>query len=317
MNRVHGLLLTSTLALAAFGCGNVVTTAGSNDTGGSGGAGGLPVDGVTTGTSTGGGGPVQSNDIAVTNGDKLEVALATYPQTCGLDNFPSCGPSDAWQVRFDLPVSGLTPGAVVKLQDANGFESGSGAKDAQGVCSGGGGSYWDGTVTVLSVAPTEVHLRLAGTGLVMFGAGTADGDYTVELCGTKPPPGHALSSAIATPSSAVAGNLTIYANNLPSTCADPNNNLQGCNTTHKYVDIELPPALQAIGTYPLDSIATASEWTPDNQGSCSGGGGSYWGGTIQITSIDASSVAFTLSGTDAFFSGGENADGSYVAPRCQ
>lgn len=319
MNRAHGLILTAALSLTAFGCGRVVSTAGADatdDLRGDNGLGGSGTSSTSTGTSNPP--PIQGNDIAVTNGDKLEVKLANYLQTCGVDTPQGCGPTAVWQVSFDLPLAQLSAGSVVSLKDAGGFETGSDAQDpaSPNVCGGGGGTYWDGTVEVLSVSASQVSLRLTGTMPVLFGAGTADGDYVVELCGQKPPPGHALTSAVATPSSVNAQNLTLHATNLPNTCSDPDNSLQGCSVEHAGVSIELSPAMQAVGVYPLDSIATFSDWEPGTGGECGGGGGSYWGGTIEIVSIDAANVVFTLSGTDPFFTANANADGTYTAPRC-
>jgi hypothetical protein len=317
MYRAHGLAFATLLSLFTFGCENVVTTAGADATDDvPGGQGGSP---STTSSSssqgTGGSGPVHGTDLAVVNGDKLEVTLASYDQVCASDATPGCGPAASWKVTFDLPVASLTPGSVVTMKDAQGFEGGTDAQDPQnpGFCGGGGGTYWDGAIEVVSVDDTSVKLHLTGTSPILFGGGNMDGDHTVLLCGPKPPPPHALTSAIATgPDSAV----TLHVENLPSTCSDPDNDLAGCSVEHAGVSIQLGPGMLTPGVYPLDHIATFSDWAPDANAQCSGGGGSYWSGTIEILSADAASVSFTLAGTDAFFLNKGNADGTYTASRC-
>ena len=46
------------------------------------------------------------------------------------------------------------------------------------------------------------------------------------------------------------------------------------------------------------------------------GMGAYGAGTIEIVSINASQVVFTLSGTDDLVPGKGNGDGTLTAPRC-
>jgi hypothetical protein len=111
--------------------------------------------------------------------------------------------------------------------------------------------------------------------------------------------------------------LFLFVSNVAQSCGDPFGALSGCATPEFQVTIVLPPALQAVGTYPLDQIATASESEPEGGNVCSGGGGSYWDGTIQITAIDTTHVEFTLAGTTELFIGsGQTANGAYSAKRC-
>jgi hypothetical protein len=87
------------------------------------------------------------------------------------------------------------------------------------------------------------------------------------------------------------------------------------------VSIGLTPDLQKPGTIDLSSgvNSTFGELGPQEgpmPGNCpQGGGGSFIGGTLEVVSIDASQVVFTLSGTTPLDFGG-NADGTYTAPRC-
>ena len=110
--------------------------------------------------------------------------------------------------------------------------------------------------------------------------------------------------------------LFIFVSNGAQSCADPHAQPDGCDSRYQ-ISISLPPNLQAVGTYPLENHAFASITEPGGPGACAGGGGSFWDGTIEVTSIDATQVTFTLAGTaDYLLSSGGHADGTYTATRC-
>lgn len=84
------------------------------------------------------------------------------------------------------------------------------------------------------------------------------------------------------------------------------------------VSLGVPPALLVPGTLQLSNpalIASFSETAPGG-GECMGGGGSFIQGTLEIVSVDAQQVTYTLSGTMAFDFGFGNVDGTYTAQRC-
>lgn len=110
--------------------------------------------------------------------------------------------------------------------------------------------------------------------------------------------------------------LFLFISNGAQACTDPFAYSGGCAAPRYQVSILLPPSLQAVGTYPLDNLATMSVTEPGGGDTCSGGGGSYWDGTITLTAIDATHVTFTLAGTGKLFFASGNADGTYTAPRC-
>src|SRR5262249_39123047 len=155
-------------------------------------------------------------------------------------------------------------------------------------------SYSDGTVEVLAVTEAQVTLRLAGTAKVLGTLANADGDYDVLRCDATP---RLLASAVAKANVMEPGDLMIYATNQPNTCADPEPSSAGCSIETAIVAIDLPPAMQAVGTYPLSGIATFTVAGSVPPGGCVMGMGTYGSGTIEIVSIDASQVIFTLSGT--------------------
>lgn len=110
--------------------------------------------------------------------------------------------------------------------------------------------------------------------------------------------------------------LVLFVSNTAQSCGDPYQTAAGCAVSTHQVIITLAPASQAVGTYSLDQIAYMSESEPGGGGTCSGGGGSYWDGTIQITAIDATHVDFTLAGTTQIIGGGGTSDGAFTAKRC-
>jgi len=125
------------------------------------------------------------------------------------------------------------------------------------------------------------------------------------------------SSSAATGGSSIDPNtLFLFVSNGAQSCLDPHAGPGGC-VAHYQVTISLPPALQAVGTYPLTDLGFVSITEPNGTNTCSGGGGSYWDGTITISSIDGANVTFTLAGTmSVFLDPGTTADGTYTAKRC-
>jgi hypothetical protein len=105
--------------------------------------------------------------------------------------------------------------------------------------------------------------------------------------------------------------LMIFLGSQLQSCEDPY--ASDCSQPYWRVTIVLPPEVQQIGTYSLNGLATFTETEGCDAGF---GGGSFWDGTIQITSIDGGEIEFTLAGTNDFFFVEANADGSYSAPRC-
>ncbi len=104
-------------------------------------------------------------------------------------------------------------------------------------------------------------------------------------------------------------------------CSDPFGASAQCGTYA--ITIGIPPQLQQPGTLNLSDTALISTFsetgTSSTAGVCPGGGGSFVDGTIDIVSIDATQVVFTLTGTMMFAGEGipdEVANGTYTASRC-
>lgn len=149
-----------------------------------------------------------------------------------------------------------------------------------------------------------------------------DGPAIAMLYSQIPPIGGNVNTSVAvtTGGSGIDPNtLVLFVSDAAQSCADPFQSLASCAAAaHHQVTIFLPPNLQAAGTYSLDQLATWSESDAGNgsPGECSGGGGSYWDGTIEISAIDGTHVDFTLAGTAQFFGASGNSDGTFTAKRC-
>lgn len=99
--------------------------------------------GSGTGTTTSGGGPVA---------DTLVVWIGGQPIACAAPFGLDCG--SQWYISFDLPPEMQQPGTY-SLADLNGFASETGPGGGE-ECWAGGGTYWDGTVTIDSIDGSAV-----------------------------------------------------------------------------------------------------------------------------------------------------------------
>ena len=319
---------------ATLGCqGQVI--GGGGGTGGSGGAGGSGGSIPTTSSGTPET-PAPSGNAQPAEGGYM-VTLANYPSACADPGIqPNCGPSAWWNVRFVLPSSALVPGTVLPFDQLNGFVSEQLAQESgQPQCGYGGGTFFGGTVKVVSASTAELVLEVTGTQSNGIPTGGIDGTHTVPMC-DGPTPNPNDGPAIAMKFSETPGNngnssvsctgggsftdpdtLMLFVSNLGQSCVDPFHFEKACIAPRYQIAIQVPLNLQTIGSFPLQDLATVSlSGMANAPGSCSGGGGSYWDGTINVTAIDASSVTFTLSGTAETAFGLGNADGTYTAPRC-
>ncbi|MFO0615110.1 MAG: hypothetical protein U0414_21140 [Polyangiaceae bacterium] len=308
---LSGWVLSGLLA----GCGPVVTVSGTDPTGDESTTSGTPNEQPShPGCSCSTGPSPAANAHAQTQPDgSFVVEVTSYAQTC--DEFTStapCGPAATWKVGFTLPAN-TSVGDVIPL-DQNGFVFETDADDGEiDGCAAGGGSFWEGVIVVSGWDGTGFTLSLEGTSAVLFGSENVDGTYYASLCGDAPPVPSTMTSAVATP--LADGTLQLSLSSLPNTCVEPSPGAD-CSVAAQNVSILLPASMQAPGTYALDGIATFSVSEPSGAGECSGGGGSYWGGTVEVLAIDGATISFTLAGTDDFFLPAGNADGTFVAPLC-
>lgn len=104
----------------------------------------IPWSDPSSGTgTTSGGGP---------SADTLVVWIGGQPIACAEPFGLDCG--SQWYISFDLPPELQQPGTY-SLAELNGFASETGP-DGGAECWAGGGTYWDGTVTIDSIDGTSV-----------------------------------------------------------------------------------------------------------------------------------------------------------------
>jgi hypothetical protein len=85
---------------------------------------------------------------------------------------------------------------------------------------------------------------------------------------------------------------------------------------HQFVLIGLPQAMQKVGKYNLSStdiIAFGHSWFSDGMGNGGGGGGPINGGTVEVLSIDSSTITVRMEGLFADLAG---QNGDHVATIC-
>jgi hypothetical protein len=105
--------------------------------------------------------------------------------------------------------------------------------------------------------------------------------------------------------------LRIFVSDVPVACTDPYDGPPCGN--HWQVSFSLPPAMQQPGTYSMEAIGASFFATLDGNRECAAGGGSFWDGQVEVTSIDSTGVSGTFIGTSTL---DFDANGSFTAPRC-
>jgi hypothetical protein len=131
----------------------------------------IPPSNPGGGTSVTTGGPMIDPDTPY-------VFVGTSGSTCQ-DPMASlaCG---TWRVAIGIPRALFQPG-VLSLNDSRliSVMSSRGPDRGGGDCSGGGGSFFDGTLEIVDIGATIVDIRLAGTSKLDF---NADGAYAATNC---------------------------------------------------------------------------------------------------------------------------------------
>jgi hypothetical protein len=144
--------------------------------------------GGSTSSSTGGGagGASTSSSSGGTGVDPntLYVRIGNYGPTCGGSPSFSCDPVTVWEVSIGLPPAKQSAGGVYSLGDPDiisTFSESGGSGGAQGDCWGGGGSFTEGTVEILSNDSLTIVVRLSGTNGGLSDVST-DGTYSAPIC---------------------------------------------------------------------------------------------------------------------------------------
>lgn len=189
------ILLGATIASLAA-CGTEVVGGGGQGGGGQGGSTASAGDGGNGGGGVGGANAGTPNAIAMlyselsspnatgttvassgTGGgpgpDTLYIAVASDGQLCN-DPFKAEPCGDQWRVSFGIPVE-LQKVGVISLSDPSIISnfSMSGPIDPSGICSGGGGSFLDGTLEITAIDGNHVAGVLSNTPTFDFDANGA------------------------------------------------------------------------------------------------------------------------------------------------
>jgi hypothetical protein len=307
MNRL--IMAAAAILLASSGCKPIVFYSIQEDQGPgpsqSGPSGGGVIGGVSALAIRGADAPVSF--VSTMDPETLVLFFASTPLQCAepVITFPDvggpCPGGPGWQLILTIPPELNRPG-VVDLDDPRiGFSRTIRLDD----CGGGfgygfGGGYW-GTLTILSVDDDSVSVQLSGT--AASATVTFDGDYVAERCGpapVTPPP----SPVVATFGAGLSGNpssgtgpqadpdaLYIFGGTSPGTCSEPVPTVD-CQSNRQFV-FSLPASLRVPGVINLnDPLIDAIHSTPYT--SC--GPATFDAGTLEITSIDASHIAYAITG---------------------
>ncbi len=174
-------------------CGSGI--AGSGGAGGTGGAGSIdagladrtngfvlrygdfPPFVIQTGT-TGTSGTTTTTGGTTIDPDTQFITLGTEPSSCTHPHVSgACG---YWQVSIAVPPALFKPGVIsLACGGLNAYFSVTGPDRGGGDCSGGGGSFYQGTIDILYVDATSVRFRLTNTQNFDF---NADGLYSLPRC---------------------------------------------------------------------------------------------------------------------------------------
>jgi hypothetical protein len=290
-----------------------------------------PSDGSGSSSVSTGGGPTIDPESLVIFVGSTDLTCAAPPATI-FDLAGECPDVGAHLVRFTLAPEQQAVGTY-SLQAVGGFSEEI-IPNGDGTCGFGGGTFWDGTVEVTAVHADTIELTLSNT--MSLSGESVDGDYVVPRCstGNPPPPPDAIAirrdafppidggDTTAVTSTGSGGSLPgddlfLITGNQTPVCEDPFG-LPGCEAPGWSVSIGLPAAYQTPGVYSLSDPALYASFSVGlgSPGECSGGGGSYFDGSIEIIAIDAQHVQYELSGTANLWGDFGNADGTYTAARC-
>jgi len=133
-----------------------------------------PTPSGTTVATTTGGGPDPDDLMLVITKDNGAQNLS-----CSVSPFESTCPKASWTLYLDLPVAKQKPGTY-SLAELNGFSSETFEGSTPDDCGGGGGSFFDGTLEVVSFENGSVVVELAGAGMVA--GDDTNGSYTMSIC---------------------------------------------------------------------------------------------------------------------------------------
>ncbi|EYF00748.1 hypothetical protein [Chondromyces apiculatus] len=321
------------LLLAACALLSTVTTAcleptvigGTDSSGGAGGAGGS--GGVNTGGSGGVGGTVTPSGYDGVVFDAADEPWGGEPGTLTLElgsETPLCadptpsggnGCPTEWHLTVVLGPSRQAPG-VYMLPDPDittSFTTEGHGPDPN-TCMASLGMLTGGTLEVVSSDATGLSVTLSGVPEVevngthdLFhcgGVGPVGQTEAIALYASQFPPDNGGDSSSSTSGGGVdPDTLHVILGNYGPTCGDPFGFNEDCTVAEWHVGVSLPLAYQTPGIYDLadpNLNSFASEQLPSNDPEiCSGGGGSFTDGTIEVVSILPTELLVRFNGVSA------------------
>ena len=266
--------------------------------------------------------------------DALVLFFASEAQSCSdpfinmpLNMVPSSSCDPYWQTALLIPPE-LDRAGLIDLRDPR---IGWAASEVFASCAGQGGGVTpgtQGTLEILGSDATSVSVTLSGGVKSMMTV--IDGSYSAKRCDTAPPvtpPAPAIAILGANLPAADGGAtpdptaLYVFLGSAPETCQDPLSDID-CTNTSRLV-FSLPASLQQPGTISLSDPAIAATGTVSGSPQsppCAATTASFTQGTLEISSIDATAISFTVYQSfipGASVTGGFDADGLYAASICQ
>ncbi|WP_437963504.1 hypothetical protein WMF04_27680 [Sorangium sp. So ce260] len=129
-----------------------------------------PSDGSGSSVSVGGGPTLDPNDLFVLIGTReLSCADPSFHFICG-----------TWEVSISIPPALQVPGVIpLDTPGLGTYFSVAGPDRGGGDCYGGGGSFFDGTIEIVSIDAEKVVFRLEDTSTFEF---DANGEHTALRC---------------------------------------------------------------------------------------------------------------------------------------
>lgn len=195
-----------------------------------------------------------------------------------------------------------------------------GPGDDPGVCQGGGGSFFDGSIRITLIDDQEIRAILEGTS-----PSNLEGAHEVVRCGGDPPeessvigyfpsdlPPPESGSSVSTsgPGGGAEKFILVFADHAQS-CADPFGNQPGPGETHHEVVLRIPPEYLSPGVYPLSDPAIEYEIFQFEENTAATGGNGGAVGTLTILAVGPDSIELELEGTPYDY-----ANGAGTVPRC-
>jgi hypothetical protein len=264
----------------------------------------LPTPGEGGGTSVGVGGSGPGGDD-----DRLYLFVTNTSVACaepfGFDH--DCHDTE-FKAIIGLPREYQQAGTYELDDPAITASYGVSGPNPDDTCFGGGGSFLDGTIQIVSVNDDRVRLVLDGTSpsqlegehTALFCGGSGPGPEESSVIGYDPsdlPPPDGESSSVSTG----AGEekfILVFADHAQS-CADPFGDPPGPGEAHHELVIRLPPAYLAPGSYELaDPMVEADSYTFEENTAASGGGSGTMPGVLVIHEVTDETIDLELSGTE-------------------